>query len=204
MSSPSNGLGHSPSSSVRMLSSGDASAADSGEDLSDNHWLAAMANFASGQHNDSRDYSAATLKPIVSHIYPVFVLQYGLLMLVGAVANVLIGYHIMRKRLYRDVTHALVLNLVFSHCVQCFVVVPMTLTVLLVQNWILGQFLCYFLPMLQVSGGGDSELSTCHQLGRLKVCPHQGNSEEEEIDFRLTQSDLGLGRQQRGLGENGG
>lgn len=118
------------------------------------HWLAAMAILAMGQHdlNETRDYRAPVLKPIVRSVYPLFVLQYGLLMLVGVVANVLVGYHIMRSKLYRDVTHALVLNLVLSHCVQCLVVVPMTLTVMLFQNWVLGRFLCYFLPMLQVSG----------------------------------------------------
>lgn len=116
-------------------------------------WLAGMASIMMGESvgNGSRDHRAPVLKSIVRNTYPIFVLQYGLLMVVGAVVNVLIGYHVMRTKLYRDVTHGFVLNLVLSHCVQCFVVVPMTLTVLLVQNWVLGQFLCYFLPMLQVS-----------------------------------------------------
>lgn len=130
---------------------------------SDNdHWLAAMAILAMGQHdlNETRDYRSPLLKPIVRSVYPLFVLQYGLLMLVGVVANVLVGYHIMRSKLYRDVTHALVLNLVLSHCVQCLVVVPITLTVMLFQNWVLGRFLCYFLPMLQVSGVPSSTLSS--------------------------------------------
>lgn len=116
------------------------------------HWLAAMATLAMGRNNlnGTPDYTAPVLKPIVSNIYPLFVVQYGLLMLFGVAANVLIGGHVLRKRLYRDVTHALVLNLVLSHLVQCCVVMPMTLTVLLIQNWIFGQFFCYFLPMLQV------------------------------------------------------
>lgn len=115
------------------------------------NWLAAMATFAMGHHNDTRDLSLAVLKPIVNHIYPVFMVQYGLLMMVGAIANILVIFHVLREKLYRDATHAFVLNLVLSHCVQCLVVVPLTLMVLLVQNWIFGQFLCYFLPMLQVS-----------------------------------------------------
>lgn len=114
-------------------------------------WLGVLSSIITGQLNETHDTSAPILKPIVRNIYPIFMLQYGLLMLVGAAANVLVGYHVMRRKLYRDVTHALLLNLVLSHCVQCFVVVPMTLTVLLVQNWVFGQFLCYFLPMLQVS-----------------------------------------------------
>lgn len=128
-------------------------------------WLAAMATFAMGQHNHNEtqmDYGAPVLKQIVSTIYPLFVLQYGLLMLAGIVSNVFVGYHVMRTKLYRDVTHALVLNLVLSHCVQCFVVVPMTLTVLLVQNWVFGQFFCYFLPMLQVSEETVHDVLVCH------------------------------------------
>lgn len=129
------------------------------------HWLEYMARLASG-HNDS--FSGPFLKPIVSQIYPVFVLQYGLLVAVGAVANVLIGCHILRSKLYRDATHAFILNLVLSHCVQCVVVAPMTLTVMLVQNWVFGQFFCYFLPMLQVSP------SSPVQLSQRKLSPRPG------------------------------
>lgn len=116
-------------------------------------WLAVMANFAMGHHNQSIDYSAPILKPVVSNIYPIFVLQYGLLILVGVTANVLVMYHILRMKLYKDVTNAFMMNLALSHLVQCLVVMPSTVMVLLLDNWIFGQFFCYFLPMLQVSRG---------------------------------------------------
>lgn len=134
------------------VSSASASASPGAEQLDDmpeEHWLAVMATLALGEHNGTRDFSAPILKPIVSNVYPVFVLQYGLLILVGTVANVLLFHHVLRHRLYRDVTHALFLNLLLSNCVQCLVVLPMTLTVLLVQNWVLGRFFCFFMPMLQ-------------------------------------------------------
>lgn len=127
------------------------------EDAADElNWMAAMATtFAMGsKKNGSHDYSSAVLKPFVSSIYPVFVLQYGLLVLFGFSVNSAVIFFILRRRLFREITHSFVLNLCLSHCVQCLVVMPITLTVLLLQNWVLGQFFCYFLAMLQVKGRG--------------------------------------------------
>ena len=43
-----------------------------------------------------------------------------------------------------------VLNLSVAFLLQLSLVVPFSVFVLVVQNWVLGSFVCYMLPMIQV------------------------------------------------------
>jgi hypothetical protein len=108
-------------------------------------------NFRHGNNNGSIDYSSPILKPIVYNTYPIFVIQYTLLSIFSICSNLLIVFYVMRFKLYRDVTQAFLINLSLCYFLQSIVVLPLSLTILLIQNWIFGQFLCFFLPMLQVS-----------------------------------------------------
>ncbi|GAB0096355.1 G protein-coupled receptor, rhodopsin-like [Sergentomyia squamirostris] len=113
------------------------------------HWLAAIAHYLLGFRNDTLDFTVPILKPVAVRFYPLFILQYGLLLLMGLLSNIAVIAYIMHYKLFRDVTHSFIVNLAFCHAVQCAVVLPITLMVLLIQNWIFGQFLCFFLPLLQ-------------------------------------------------------
>ncbi|XP_053678183.1 G-protein coupled receptor moody [Anopheles nili] len=95
------------------------------------------------------DYSGPYLKPVVARIYPLFILLYAIPAALGLTLNVLIIVYITKYKLYRDVTHAFLVNLAVCHCVQCAFVLPITLMVMLIHNWVFGQFLCFFLPLLQ-------------------------------------------------------
>jgi hypothetical protein len=109
------------------------------------------ANWRSNQFNNaSIDYSEPMLKPVVWNTYPIFLVQYGMLALFSVCSNLLVIAYIMRFKLYRDVTQAFLVNLSLCYFMQSLVVLPLSLAVLLIQNWIFGQFLCFFLPMLQV------------------------------------------------------
>ena len=95
------------------------------------------------------------------HLRPVFkpasvlgitLLFYGALILVGIVVNAVISAVITRRKLYlTDNTHLCVLNLSVAFLMQLIVVVPLTLFVIVVHNWVLGSFICYTLPIIQVS-----------------------------------------------------
>ena len=95
------------------------------------------------------------------HLRPVFkpasvlgitLLFYGALILVGIVVNAVISAVITRRKLYlTDNTHLCVLNLSLAFLMQLIVVVPLTLFVIVVHNWVLGSFICYTLPIIQVS-----------------------------------------------------
>lgn len=91
------------------------------------------------------------LRSTIQDTYFVYIIQYALLSFIGIVTNIWIIYYIFKHKLYRDNTHAFFINLSICHLVQSAFVVPITLVTTIVHNWILGQFMCFFVPMLQVS-----------------------------------------------------
>ncbi|XP_036224829.2 uncharacterized protein [Bactrocera oleae] len=115
-------------------------------------YLMVIAHFLSGDFNDTETMdrlNGPILKASIKSVYWLFLIQYALLALAGIAMNVSIIAYAMYHRLYKDVTHAFIVNLALCHLVQCALVLPITLMVMLIQNWIFGQFLCFFLPMLQ-------------------------------------------------------
>ncbi|KAH8386712.1 hypothetical protein KR093_002137, partial [Drosophila rubida] len=129
-------------------------ASTSGEKWKDvpERYLMAMANFLAGHVNDTVDmerFNGPILKASIKSVYWLFLIQYAALALLGVLMNIVIIVYIMYHRLYKDVTHAFIINLALCHFVQCALVLPISLMVMLIQNWIFGQFLCFFLPMLQ-------------------------------------------------------
>lgn len=95
------------------------------------------------------------LRKTIENTYILYIIQYALLSVFGVVANCWTIYYISKHKLYRDNTHALFINLSICHFVQSAFVVPVTLVTTIVHNWILGTFMCYFVPMLQVSTGDE-------------------------------------------------
>lgn len=91
------------------------------------------------------------LRPGLQDTYYFFVIQYAILSLFGIVANIWVICYIFKYKLFHENTHAFFVNLCVCHFVQSAFVLPITLIVIIVHNWILGQFMCYFVPMLQVS-----------------------------------------------------
>lgn len=121
--------------------------------LPDQH-LFAIYQYITGFNNiTDKELSQPILRQSLSDTYFLFVIfvQYALLSLIGMVTNIWIIYYIIRHKLYRENTHAFFVNLSLCHFVQSAFVVPITLIVIIVHNWILGQFMCYFVPILQVS-----------------------------------------------------
>ena len=62
-----------------------------------------------------------------------------------------VGVICKRKLYLTDNIHLCVLNLTIAFFCQLFVVIPLSLFVLVVHNWVLGSFICYTLPIIQVS-----------------------------------------------------
>ncbi|XP_020806372.1 neuropeptide Y receptor type 5-like, partial [Drosophila serrata] len=115
-------------------------------------YVVAISQFLDWHGNETSDMerlSGPILKSSIKSVYWLFLIQYAALAVLGVVLNVAIVVYIMYHRLYKDVTHAFIINLALCHFVQCALVLPVSLMVMLIQNWIFGQFLCFFLPMLQ-------------------------------------------------------
>lgn len=107
-------------------------------------------HFLIGLQEEHIDFREAKVRPSVANIYRFIVCMYALLVVTGVLCNLAVLFHILRHRFYKDPTYAFIINNVISDIVKCVCVVPISLYVLLVQNWMLGELLCSFLPMLQV------------------------------------------------------
>lgn len=112
--------------------------------------LDVIRHFLVGVHDENIDLNEAQVRPSVAKIYRFIVVMYALLVVTGVLTNLAVLYHILRHRFYKDTTYAFIINNVVSDIVKCICVIPISLYVLLVQNWMLGELLCSFLPMLQV------------------------------------------------------
>lgn len=106
--------------------------------------------FFLGDRNPKLDLRQPHLRPSVATSYPFILFMYSLLIVTGVALNLSVFVHIIKNKLYNDATCSFVLNNVISDIVKCVIVLPITLYVLLINNWILGELLCSFLPMLQV------------------------------------------------------
>lgn len=127
--------------------------------------------------NETVDFSTPHVRRSLHGVYPLLVTLYGLVMVLGTAGNVLMVRHVLlqrrrlllllvlrqrrRRRLAHakpptnhhlsDPIHPYLVNIGVCNLLVTVVLVPLSLTVLLLQNWVFGRFLCYFLPMLQVS-----------------------------------------------------
>lgn len=114
------------------------------------HILNIIGTFMLGVQNGKIDVQKPHIRVSVANIYPFIVTMYAILIITGVLSNLAVFFHIAKHRLYKDATYSFIINNVVSDVIKCVCVLPMTLYVLLVQNWMLGELLCSFLPMVQV------------------------------------------------------
>lgn len=112
--------------------------------------------FLSGQTSGTmQDFSLPIIKPGLVHIYPIFISLYAVLAVLSVGVNLILIIFVIYHKLYLDCTHAFLANLSVAYLLQSIVVLPITLVVIIFQNWIYGEFMCFFLPILQVSQIGS-------------------------------------------------
>lgn len=106
--------------------------------------------FLLGINDPKLDLREPHIKVSLATVYPLVIFVYSILALAGLVSNLAALAHILYHKLYKDETYTFLLNNCVSDIVKGAVVIPLSLYVLLVQNWVLGELLCSVLPMLQV------------------------------------------------------
>ena len=91
----------------------------------------------------------------------VTVIFYFALVFFGIIGNLIILGIIIRRKLYKmDNSHACVFNLIIAFLIQLVIVIPLTLFAIVVHNWVLGTFMCYTMPIIQVR-------SESHRMGQI-------------------------------------
>lgn len=116
------------------------------------HWYEFVLNYVEGNHNNSADMSKPHLRHTFVNNSEFVIFVYLLISVCGVAVNSFEIYMIMKYRLFRDATYVYLINLSVADLVKCLFVLPFSLAMLLLQNWLFGGFMCYFIPMLQVSG----------------------------------------------------
>lgn len=117
--------------------------------------LLTIVHVLSGVHNDTSSLARPELKASLASAAPLYITMYAVLVICGASANIAVLITVargwMRGGAGRDTTCGYVANLALADLIKCLLVLPVSLVLLLVRNWVFGSFLCYFAPMLQVT-----------------------------------------------------
>lgn len=114
------------------------------------NWYKIVVDYAEGNHNNSMDITKPHLRSTFANSFEFVIFMYLIICVFGAGANFAEIYFILKYKLYRDTTYVYLINLSIADIIKCMFVLPFSVTTLLLENWLFGGFLCYFLPMLQV------------------------------------------------------
>lgn len=99
-------------------------------------------------NNSNLDFRQPYIKSSLRYVYPLFILLHAIICVGGICGNVAMLVVIIRRRLYKNPTFFFLGNLALSDILKAAVVLPITVTTMLISNWIFGSFLCFFLPMM--------------------------------------------------------
>ncbi|KAJ8680518.1 hypothetical protein QAD02_016305, partial [Eretmocerus hayati] len=113
-------------------------------------YLPHILNYLDGVLNQTKDFSKPVLKTHFEDGYVPFVFVYSVLLVASVLANLAMGIHIFRLGIHRhDPTCAFLVNIAVANIFHVSVAFPITLVVILMQNWVFGKFICLSIAMLQ-------------------------------------------------------
>ncbi|XP_070539571.1 prolactin-releasing peptide receptor-like [Ptychodera flava] len=78
-----------------------------------------------------------------------FILLYSLVFIVGSIGNALLVGTVIRYKSLQNVTNFFIANLAASDFVMCIFCIPWSLAQSLMDDWIFGETMCRFIPMVQ-------------------------------------------------------
>ena len=107
---------------------------------------------------DERGQSAAgggsllqpRLRPVFARHCPAVVAVYTALAAAGSATCLAAARALYRRGAPPAAEYGPLLSLLAACLAYCLLVLPLTLTVLLLQNWVLGSTMCFMLPIMQV------------------------------------------------------
>lgn len=89
------------------------------------------------------------VKPALQEIFYVFVVLYSIVGVIGTCGSISMMVNVFRRHVMSVPTFALLTNLALCSLITALGVLPLTLSVLLLKNWVFGSVICFLYPMLQ-------------------------------------------------------
>lgn len=99
--------------------------------------------------SDIETLKKSRVKPALQEIFYVFIVLYAVVGLVGTLSSLAMLGSILRRHIMSLPTYALLANLALCSLITAVFVLPLTLAVLLMKNWMFGNVICFLYPMLQ-------------------------------------------------------
>ncbi|KAF0292784.1 hypothetical protein FJT64_000170 [Amphibalanus amphitrite] len=101
------------------------------------------------------------LRPVFARLCPAVVAAYTVVAAAGSVTCLAAARAIYRRGAPPTAGCGPLLTLLAGCLANCLLVLPLTLTVLLLQNWVLGSTMCYMLPIMQLFFGDLRGVGLC-------------------------------------------
>lgn len=112
-------------------------------------YLGMIIHFLMNFHNDTSEFNRSHLRKSFEKSYKFFIFMYGLIIVIGFAANILLIRKILIHRTYHISMYKYLALNSLNEILKCTVVMPLALSTTLFQNWVYGSFLCYLFPMIQ-------------------------------------------------------
>lgn len=106
--------------------------------------------------NDTTNFSKPHVRTSLLKIYPLMVAAYVIVILLGTSLNIIMLWRslstskILREKKRSFTDYLFIANIAVLNIVMSVLVIPLSLAIMLIQNWIFGQFFCYTAPLFQV------------------------------------------------------
>ena len=98
--------------------------------------------------NETENINRPSIKHSLRYVYPLIVCLNAMVVMFGTVANMSMVVVIIKKKLYTNPTFIYLANIAISDIVKTSIVLPLTVMHILMEHWIFGSFMCFFLPMM--------------------------------------------------------
>ena len=106
-----------------------------------------------GDNSSRIDLDIPHLRPVFSDgggVLSVCIILFVILILASCIGNLTALLLVVKQKLYKESITLCLANLMVIHSLQVCLVLPFCLYTRLVQNWVLGEALCYMLPVISV------------------------------------------------------
>ncbi|XP_075223591.1 neuropeptide receptor npr-1-like [Lycorma delicatula] len=108
-----------------------------------------LSEYLKGFRNDTIEFKSLQVRQSIVNAVHLLVFLYSLLAACGTTSNTGLLYCIYQQPTPRHYLSYYIINLAVVNILKCVIVLPISLTNSIFQNWLFGDNICYILPMIQ-------------------------------------------------------